>query len=101
MHLERYGAVLLPAHRQPRLPRGLHLLLRQAHDARLPHVPHRPRARAGPPPRPTFVRACYFVDDNLAGDPDYSRELFRALAKTGVRFGMQARHEFARDMATI
>lgn len=48
--------------------------------------------------RPDFVRACYFVDDNLPGDPDYSRELFRALAKTDVRFGMQARHEFAREM---
>jgi radical SAM superfamily enzyme YgiQ (UPF0313 family) len=50
---------------------------------------------------PDFMRASYFVDDNLPADPAYSRELFRALAKADVRFGMQARHEFARDMSDL
>lgn len=45
--------------------------------------------------RPPFVRALYFVDDNLPGDPDYARDLFRALARERVPFGMQARSEFA------
>lgn len=47
--------------------------------------------------RPRFVRGMYFVDDNLPGDPDFARELFRALARDRVPFGMQARHDFARD----
>lgn len=47
--------------------------------------------------RPKFVRAGYFVDDNLPADPDYTRELFRALSKLGLPFGMQARQEFSQD----
>ncbi len=51
--------------------------------------------------RPPFVRAMYFVDDNLPADPDYARELFNALKRDRVPFGMQARHEFAQDPANI
>lgn len=49
--------------------------------------------------RPSWVRGLYFVDDNLAGDPEYARELLRALARDGARvpFGMQVRHEFSED----
>ena len=49
--------------------------------------------------RPRWVKAAYFVDDNLAGDPDYARELFRALAREPDRlpFGMQVRSEMADD----
>ena len=49
--------------------------------------------------RPRWVRGLYFVDDNLAGDLEYARELLRALAREGaqVPFGMQVRHEFSED----
>ncbi|MGC4118688.1 MAG: radical SAM protein [Myxococcales bacterium] len=49
--------------------------------------------------RPASVRAMYFVDDNLAGDVDFARELFRELAKLEPRtpFGMQVRTEFCLD----
>ncbi len=47
--------------------------------------------------RPAFVKSMYFVDDNLAGDLDYTRELFRELAKYKVPFVMQVRHEFSAD----
>ncbi len=48
--------------------------------------------------RPKATRAMYFVDDNLPGDLDWARELFKALRKERVPFGMQARHEFSRDV---
>lgn len=51
--------------------------------------------------RPKATRALYFVDDNLAGDIDYARELFRALARDPVPFGMQVRHELAFDIADL
>ncbi len=51
--------------------------------------------------RPAWVRSLYFVDDNLPADPDWSRELFTALKKEAVPFGMQARHEFSRDTAAL
>ncbi|MCO5167508.1 MAG: B12-binding domain-containing radical SAM protein [Planctomycetes bacterium] len=51
--------------------------------------------------RPSWVKALYFVDDNLAGDLDYTRELLRELAKYGVPFGAQVRHEFSRDPADL
>lgn len=51
--------------------------------------------------RPAWVRAMYFVDDNLPGDTDYARELFRELKKYKVPFGMQARHEFSRSDADL
>lgn len=47
--------------------------------------------------RPAWVRALYFVDDNLAGDIDYTRELLRELARYRIPFGCQVRHEFSRD----
>jgi len=47
------------------------------------------------------LRAGYFVDDNLPADPDYTRELFRALGRLGLPFGMQARHEFSQDPAHV
>lgn len=47
--------------------------------------------------RPAWARALYFVDDNLAGDLDYTRELLRELKKFNVPFGAQVRHEFSRD----
>ncbi len=48
--------------------------------------------------RPAHFRAMYFVDDNLAGDMDYTRELFRELRRhNDLPFGMQVRHEFAMD----
>ncbi len=48
--------------------------------------------------RPKWVKALYFVDDNLAGDPDWTKELFTALAKQPVPFGMQVRHEFSKSV---
>ncbi len=51
--------------------------------------------------RPPWVKALYFVDDNLAGDPDYARELFKALRRERVPFGMQVRSEFADDARDI
>ena len=51
--------------------------------------------------RPKWVRALYFVDDNLPADPDHARELFTALKKEKVPFGMQARHEFSRDSGAL
>lgn len=51
--------------------------------------------------RPPWVRALYFVDDNLPADPDHARELFAALKKEKVPFGMQARHEFSRDASAL
>ncbi len=47
--------------------------------------------------RPRWVRGMYFVDDNLGGDMDYTRELFRELARFKVPFGMQVRNEFSLD----
>ena len=47
--------------------------------------------------RPASRRPYYFVDDNLPGDPEFARELFRALARYRIPFGMQARWEFARN----
>ena len=43
---------------------------------------------------PPWVQSAYFVDDNLPGDLDYARELFRALRRKPAPFGMQARWEF-------
>ncbi len=51
--------------------------------------------------RPKWVRALYFVDDNLAGDEGWTRELFDALARQKVPFGMQVRHEFSQEPANL
>ncbi|GEM_PF-359168 len=51
--------------------------------------------------RPQLIRGIYFVDDNLPGDPEYARELFRELRKLNVLFGMQARLEYALDIDAL
>jgi len=51
--------------------------------------------------RPSWVKALYFVDDNLAGDIEYTRELFRQLKRYNVPFGIQVRHEFSHNPADI
>jgi radical SAM superfamily enzyme YgiQ (UPF0313 family) len=51
--------------------------------------------------RPSFIRSMYFVDDNLTADLDYARELFAELARYGVPFGMQARHELSHNLADL
>lgn len=50
---------------------------------------------------PKNFHSMYFVDDNLAGDLDYTRELFRELGRLRVPFGMQVRNEFALDPAHV
>jgi radical SAM superfamily enzyme YgiQ (UPF0313 family) len=49
--------------------------------------------------RPAWAKVVYFVDDNLAGDRDFARELFTALRRerTRVPFAMQVRSELADD----
>jgi radical SAM superfamily enzyme YgiQ (UPF0313 family) len=48
--------------------------------------------------RPPWVTGIYFVDDNLAGDLDYTHELFAQLERLDMPpFGMQVRHEFSQD----
>lgn len=42
-------------------------------------------------------RRCFFIDDNLIGRPDYAKELFRALAPLGLRWGAQVSLTLARD----
>lgn len=51
--------------------------------------------------RPEWVKGAYFVDDNLTADPDYARELFRALRRFDMKFGMQSRHEFSQSGADL
>ncbi len=47
--------------------------------------------------RPSWTISLYFVDDNLAGDIEYTRELLRQLRKYDVHFGMQVRYEFSQN----
>ena len=47
--------------------------------------------------RPSWVKSIFFVDDNIAGDIEYTRELFKQLKKYQITFGIQARHEFSQD----
>ena len=96
MHIERYGAFYYPLIASRGCPEACTFcfakrMTRGYRTYPISHVLEQVRRR------PKFVRACYFVDDNLPADPDYSRELFQALAKTGIKFGMQARHEFSKD----
>lgn len=51
--------------------------------------------------RPAWVRSAFFVDDNLAGDLDYTRELFRQLRPYGLPFAMQVRHEFSSNVEDL
>lgn len=96
MRMERYGAFYFPIIASRGCPErcGFCFAKRMTRGYRtypIAHVLEQIRRR------PKWVRALYFVDDNLPADPDWSRELFTALAKEGVPFGMQARYEFSRD----
>ena len=51
--------------------------------------------------RPRRFRFVYFVDDNLAGDLEYARELFRQLKRFRIQFAIQVRHEFSRDPENV
>lgn len=53
--------------------------------------------------RPPWAKILYFVDDNLAGDPEFARALFEALRreKERVPFAIQVRSEFADDGAML
>ncbi len=52
--------------------------------------------------RPPRFNAMYFVDDNLAGDMDYTRELFSELRRhDDLPFGMQARYEYGLDPENV
>ncbi len=53
--------------------------------------------------RPPWAKILYFVDDNLAGDLDFARELFQALRreKERVPFAIQVRSELADDGAML
>jgi radical SAM superfamily enzyme YgiQ (UPF0313 family) len=100
MRLERYGSYYFPLIASRGCPEGCTFCFAKRmtlgyRTYPIAHVLEQVRRR------PDFIRACYFVDDNLPADPDYSRELFRALAKTGIRFGMQARHEFASERSDL
>jgi radical SAM superfamily enzyme YgiQ (UPF0313 family) len=100
MHIERYGSFYYPLIASRGCPEHCSFcfakrMTRVYRTYPVSHVLEQVRRR------PRFVDAAYFVDDNLPGDPDYARELFAALEKEGLRFGMQARHEFARRSADV
>jgi radical SAM superfamily enzyme YgiQ (UPF0313 family) len=100
MHIERYGTFYYPLIASRGCPEGCSFcfakkMTRGYRTYPLTHVLEQVRRR------PKFIDAAYFVDDNLPADPDYARELFRALSKVGLRFGMQARHEFALDTGDV
>ena len=42
-------------------------------------------------------RRCFFVDDNLIGNPSYAKEMFRALTPLDMRWGAQVSLTLARD----
>jgi radical SAM superfamily enzyme YgiQ (UPF0313 family) len=96
LHIERYGSFYYPLIASRGCPEACTFcfakrMTRGYRTYPISHVLEQVRRR------PDFIKATYFVDDNLPADPDYSRELFAALEKTGIRFGMQARHEFSKD----
>lgn len=96
MKIERYGAFYYPVIASRGCPEACSFCFAKRMTAGyrtypIAHVLEQVRRR------PKFVRALYFVDDNLPADPDHSRELFRQLARWKVPFGMQARHEFSAD----
>lgn len=100
MHIERYGSFYYPLIASRGCPEGCSFcfakkMTRGYRTYPLSHVLEQVRRR------PKFIDAAYFVDDNLPADPDYAKELFRALEKVGLRFGMQARHEFARELENV
>ncbi|MEW5738898.1 MAG: cobalamin-dependent protein [Myxococcota bacterium] len=96
MHLERYGAWYYPLIASRGCPEACSFCFAKRmtlgyRTYPIAHVLEQVRRR------PAWVKGCYFVDDNLTADPDYARELFRALSRFGVVFGMQSRHEFSRE----
>jgi radical SAM superfamily enzyme YgiQ (UPF0313 family) len=96
MHIERYGSFYYPIIASRGCPEGCSFCFAKKmtfgyRTYPISHVIEQVRRR------PSSINAGYFVDDNLPADEDYSRELFRALEREGLRFGMQARWEFARD----
>lgn len=100
MRIERYGAFYYPIIASRGCPEacGFCFAKRMTAGFRtypIAHVLEQIRRR------PKWVRALYFVDDNLPADPDWARELFTALKKHAVPFGMQARHEFSRDVEAL
>ncbi|MBE2251986.1 MAG: cobalamin B12-binding domain-containing protein [Myxococcus sp.] len=100
MHLERYGRFYFPLIASRGCPEVCTFCFAKRMTVGyrtypIAHVLEQVRRR------PKSMLSCYFVDDNLPADPDYSRELFAALAKTDVRFGMQARNEFSQDVTNL
>lgn len=100
MRMERYGAFYFPVIASRGCPEscGFCFSKRMTHGFRtypISHVLEQIRRR------PPWVRSLYFVDDNLPADLDWARELFTALKKRAVPFGMQARHEFSRDSGAL
>ncbi len=100
LHIERYGAFYYPLIASRGCPEACTFcfakrMTRGFRTYPIAHVLEQVRQR------PDFVKACYFVDDNLPADPDYARELFAALSRLGIKFGMQARHEFSKETANL
>ncbi|MBL8921313.1 MAG: B12-binding domain-containing radical SAM protein [Myxococcaceae bacterium] len=96
MHLERYGSWYYPLIASRGCPEACSFCFAKRmtlgyRTYPISHVLEQVRRR------PAWVKGCYFVDDNLTADVDYARELFRALEKFGLTFGMQSRHEFSRS----
>lgn len=100
MHIDRYGSFYYPLIASRGCPEACSFcfakkMTRGYRTYPIAHVLEQVRRR------PKFIDASYFVDDNLPADPDYARELFRGLKGVGLRFGMQARHEFAQSYRDV
>lgn len=100
LRLERYGAFSYPVIASRGCPEacGFCFAKRMTRGYRtfpIAHVLEQIRRR------PKWVRALYFVDDNLPADPAHARELFAALRKEAVPFGMQARFEFSQRLEAL
>lgn len=96
LHLERYGAWYYPLIASRGCPEACSFCFAKRmtlgyRTYPISHVLEQVRRR------PAWVKGSYFVDDNLTAEPDYARELFRALKRFGIVFGMQSRHEFSRE----
>ncbi len=100
MKIERYGGWYYPLIASRGCPEGCSFcfakrMTRGYRTYPIAHVLEQVRRRPG------WVKGAYFVDDNLTADPDYARELFRALTRFDLRFGMQSRHEFTHHAADV
>lgn len=94
MHIERYGSWYYPLIASRGCPEACSFCFAKRmtlgyRTYPIAHVLEQVRRR------PSWVKGAYFVDDNLTADPDYARELFKALEPFGLTFGMQSRHEFS------